>query len=98
MTDLDTRARQLAGNFTATNNNGTATSLIHALRRHVRNRRTTRQLRKLQAYDDDTLSDIGASRDELGRSLNKRRSTRMDNNVGNIHMADMHPQGGYIRH
>lgn len=98
MTGFATHNRHLAAASAAGHHRAGRLLPKGTMRNRVRNLRLNRQRRKLLAYDDHTLSDIGYDRAELARTAGRRRLTGMQRMVGNIHMQDMHPEVSYIRH
>lgn len=72
--------------------------LVEAMRKRVTGMRHRRQLRKLLAYDDHTLADIGYSRRDLRHALRLSRRSDIRPGIGNIHQQDMHPERACTRH
>jgi len=66
--------------------------------KRIRSRRQRRQLRKLLAYGDRTLSDLGYSRDQIHNALRIRCQDKNAFVLNNIHQQNMHPEQLRVRH
>lgn len=72
--------------------------LIEAVRRRVLGLRQRRQLRKLLAFDDRTLSDMGHNRAAILRTLHRPAHRSISGMISNIHLQNMHPEQPRMRH